>query len=63
MNRYDHYTDSFISDDVDLRSYMLGYLQGCSDSLNKFKGMYMIPTYTIPLDSNSKEYLEKSPEV
>ncbi len=59
MNRYDHYTDSFISDDVDLRSYMLGYLQGCSDSLNKFKVMYTVPTYTIPF----KEYSENSPEV
>lgn len=36
MNRYDDYTDSFISDDIDMRSYMLGYLKGCEDSLKKF---------------------------
>ena len=36
MNRYDSYTDSFISDDIDMRSYMLGYLQGCEDSLKKY---------------------------
>lgn len=36
MNRYDPYTDSFISDDIDMRSYMLGYLKGCEDSVKKF---------------------------
>ena len=36
MNRYDDYTDSFISDDIDQKSYMLGYLNGCNDILKKF---------------------------
>lgn len=36
MKRYDPYTDSLISDDIDLRSYLLGYLQGCEDSHRKY---------------------------
>lgn len=54
MNRYDHYTDSFISDDVDMRSYMLGYLAGCSDSLNKFKTLTDLNTH-ISLSTISPE--------
>lgn len=54
MNRYDPYTDSFISDDVDMRSYMLGYLAGCSDSLNKFKTL-TDPNIHIPISTISPE--------
>ena len=54
MNRYDPYTDSFISDDMDMRSYMLGYLAGCSDSLNKFKTL-TDPNIHIPLFTISPE--------
>lgn len=57
MNRYDPYTDKFISDDVDMRSYMLGYLAGCSDSLNKFKTL-TDPNTCIPLST-----ITNSPEV
>ena len=35
MNRYDDYTDNFISDDIDQKSYMLGYLNGCKDTIKK----------------------------
>ena len=58
MNRYDPYTDSFISDDLDMRSYMLGYLAGCSDSLNKLKTLadsaITIPLYTMTTSSEVK---------
>lgn len=36
MKRYDTYIGSLISDDIDQRSYMLGYLQGCEDSRKKY---------------------------
>ena len=42
MTRYDPYTDSFIPDDIDLRSYMLGYLQGCEDSYKKYNELTRI---------------------
>lgn len=47
MKRYDPYTDSFVLDDIDLRSYMLGYLQGCEDSRKKFTELIRIE-FSIP---------------
>lgn len=52
MDRYDPYTDSFISDDVDMRSYMLGYLRGCEDSTKKFVELIKLQ-FTIPVTKRS----------
>lgn len=62
MNRYDPYTDSFISDDIDMRSYMLGYLAGCSDSLNKYKTLTDPNTY-IPLTTITNSLEVKNNEI
>ena len=37
-----------LPDDVDLRSYMLGYLQGCEDSRYKFQELSKLE-FKIPL--------------
>lgn len=41
-----------LPDDVDLRSYMLGYLQGCEDSRYKFQELskleFKIPISELP---------------
>lgn len=41
-----------LPDDVDLRSYMLGYLQGCEDSQRKFQELsrveFKIPVSELP---------------
>ena len=37
-----------LPDDVDLRSYMLGYLQGCEDSRYKFQELSRLE-FKIPL--------------
>lgn len=48
-------SDLKLPDDVDLRSYMLGYLQGCNDSLYKYRELsrveFKIPISELP-DSN-----------
>lgn len=41
-------SDLKLPDDVDLRSYMLGYLQGCNDSLYKYRELTRIE-FQIPL--------------
>ena len=48
MNRYDDYTDSFISEDIDMRSYMLGYLKGCEDTIKKVNEINKMQ-FSIPL--------------
>lgn len=54
MNRYDHYTDKFIDDDkFDLHSYMLGYLRGCEDTINKVNELNKMQ-FSIPL---TKSYM------
>lgn len=58
MNRYDPYTASFISDDIDMRSYMLGYLQGCEDSLKKFNELNKLQ-FSMPL---RKQYMKGGAE-
>jgi len=42
LGRYDPYTDSFVHDDIDLNSYMLGYLAGCRDTVKKFEELNKI---------------------
>ena len=37
-----------LPDDVDLRSYMLGYLQGCYDSSRKYQKLFSVE-FQIPL--------------
>lgn len=39
---------SDLPDNIDLRSYMLGYLQGCNDSLYKYRELSRIE-FHIPL--------------
>ena len=41
-------SDLKLPDDVDLRSYILGYLQGCNDSLYKYLELTRIE-FHIPL--------------
>lgn len=55
MKRYDSYTDSFISDDIDLRSYMLGYLQGCEDSRKKFTELTKIQFSMTTADTQQQD--------
>jgi hypothetical protein len=50
MNRYDDFTDSFISDNIDQNSYMLGYLKGCEDTIKKINELNKIQ-FSIPLKS------------
>lgn len=40
--------DLKLPDDVDLRSYLLGYLQGCEDSRYKFQELIRLE-FKIPL--------------
>ena len=54
MNRYDDYTDSFISDDIDQKSYMLGYLNGCKDMLKKINELNSLQIHTPYKQSNMR---------
>lgn len=42
MDRYDDFTDSFIPDSLDQKSYMLGYLKGCEDTIKKINELNKI---------------------
>ena len=55
MKRYDPYTDSSISDDIDLRSYMLGYLQGCEDSYKKYAELTKVQFSMTTADTGYEE--------
>ena len=58
MTKYDPYTDSFVSDDIDMRSYMLGYLKGCEDSIKKFNSLNKMQ-FSIPL---REQYMKEGRE-
>lgn len=46
------------SDDIDTRSYMLGYLKGCEDSLKMFNELNK-PQFSMPL---RKKYMKGGAE-
>ena len=47
--------DFKLPDDIDLRSYMLGYLQGCEDGLKKFNELNN-SQFSMPL---RKQYMKE----
>lgn len=52
MKQEEEYKDSLsaetITDDIDMRSYILGYLKGCEDSIKKFDELNKIQ-FSMPL--------------